>query len=349
MQLTNFASWIPSEKAQLQVAHAPFPKSGDDELVIQNHAIAINPVDWKIQSSGGFSLSYPAILGEDVAGEILEVGSNVRDQFRVGQRVIAHSLGLGKGSAYGGFQLFSVLKAATTSLIPDDVSFREGAVLPLSISTAAAGLYMKATLGLDYPETKSKMTRSSAKGKKTSTLLLWGGSTSVGSSVIQLASASGYAVTTTASPSNYDYSKTLGANFVLDYHNPDIVPILIALLKDANVVGAYDAVGSESTVRQCAAVLDALGGGKIASVGSAPNDLPKRVKIARIGSTGILNQEPEVAQKIWGEYVPAALDAGKLVPAPKALVAGKHLEDVQEGLDVQKKGVSARKVVITLR
>lgn len=345
-QLKNYAALLPSEKAQLKVVEVPFPECGDEELIIKNHVVAINPVDWKIQSSASrFNLTYPSILGEDVAGEVLTVGSNLKDKFQVGQRVMSHTMGLGLGPAYGGFQLYPVVIAATTSLIPDNIPYTEAAVLPLSISTAAAGLFMNATLGLDYPKINLK-TITSTKGAPT--LLVWGGSSSVGASVIQLASAAGYSVITTASPSNFKLCTALGAAHVLDYHNPDIVRKLINLLKDKVIVGVYDAIGSDETVHQNAAILHALGGGKIASVGIAPDDLPSGVTITRVGSTNIVTQEPEVAKEIWGRYVPAALKSAELVPSPKALIAGKGLNKIQRGLDRQKEGVSARKVEIVL-
>jgi NADPH:quinone reductase-like Zn-dependent oxidoreductase len=351
MELKNYAAWIPFEKGQLEMAEAPLPKCGSEELIIKNQVVAVNPVDWKIQFSGGYNQNYPMILGEDVAGEVLQVGSNVKDKFHIGQRVMAHTLGLAKGPAHGGFQVYPILTAATTSLIPADMSFTDAVVLPLSISTAAVGLFMNATLGLNYPETGLSHSRPSANSndiKDIPTLLLWGGSSSVGSSVIQLASAAGYAVITTASPSNYEYCKDLGAAYVLDYHRPDVVSDLISLMKGRIVVGSYDAIGSDTTVRQCAAVLHALGGGKIASVGSNPDDLFGDVTIIRIQSKNIDTQEPEVAKKVWGSYVPSALKSGKLVPSPKALVVGNGLGEVQKGLDRQKQGVSARKVEIIL-
>jgi NADPH:quinone reductase-like Zn-dependent oxidoreductase len=364
MQLVNYAAWIPAEKAPLEVATAPFPDIGGHEVIIKNRAVAVNPVDWKIQASGGFGLSYPAVLGEDVAGEVVEVGKKVKG-LKKGDRVIAHSLGLGNGSAYGGFQLYPRLKTETVAKIPDKLEFRHAAVLPLSISTAAAGLYLKATLGLDFPQLKSSQIPTSSSTvedgfslvelehdrKKKPALLLWGGSSSVGSSVVQLAVASDYDVVATASPANYSYVKSLGASLVLDYHNPDVVPILISLLKESGttIAGAYDAIGSDTTVRQSAAVLQALGGGTVASVGAAPGGLPKDVKVARIGSTNIVSQEGGVvAKKIWNEFVPAALEQGVLRPAPEELVVGSGLYFVQGGLDRQKQGVSARKVVITL-
>lgn len=341
----NFAAILPSPLAQLEVTSRPYPQCGDDEIIIKNHVVAINPVDWKIQSPMGrnFNLTYPVILGEDVAGEIVEVGSKSKSKFSVGDRVMAHPLGLGNGAAYGGFQLYPVLKVATVSKIPDSISFEEAAVLPLSISTAAAGLFMKSTLGLQYPAVDAE-TIQRVKG---STLLLWGCSSSVGSSVVQLAKAAGYSLITTASPANFEYCKALGADQVLDYHDTNIAEKLIALLKGKKLVGAYDAIGSDITVRQSATILHALGGGKIASVGLAP-EVFSDVEVCRVSSGNIVTQEPEVAGKIWGEFVPRALESGSLVARPEAFVAGKGLENIQAGLDRQKAGVSALKVEIVL-
>lgn len=361
MKYVNYAAWISSANSSLEVGTAPFPQPdglADDELIIKNKAVAINPVDWKIQSSpdNRFGLSYPYILGEDVAGEVIYAGNGVKHLFVKGDRVLAHSMGLDAGdAAYGGFQLYVKLKAITAAKIPDGLTFEEAAVLPLSVSTAAAGLYLTETLGLQLPRVPGSPDPIALDPSK-ETLLLWGGSSSVGSSVVQLAVASGYNVVATASPSNYGYVKSLGASLVLDYHNPDIVSILVQLLRQSDsstkkhkVVGAYDAIGTDITVRQTAAVLQALGGGKIASVGQAPTDVGGgKVEVTRVASTKIATQEPEVARTIWGEYVSAALKIGQLLPRPRELIIGKGLYYVQGGLDLNKKGVSAAKVVVAL-
>ncbi|KAG8165299.1 hypothetical protein KVR01_005574 [Diaporthe batatas] len=357
MRVVNYAAWIPSHGAELEVAEAPFPTIlDDDEVIIKNKAVAVNPVDWKIQSAPQpiFNIQYPFILGSDVAGEVVGVGEAARHRFKKGDRVIGHALGLSSGgAAQGGFQLYPKLKAATVSKIPDDIPFEQAAVLPLSISTAAAGLFLKETLGLPIPKPPSSSSIWGAKGagKKKETVLLWGGSSSVGSSVVQLAVAAGYDVIATASPSNYDYVKSLGAELVVDYHNPDIVPILAGLLRASGtrLAGAYDAIGSDATVRASAAVVSALGGGRVASVGVTPEDAGgDEVEVVRISAPSLVAGAPEVVRAVWGEYVPAALRAGTLVPRPRELVVGKGLYFVQRGLDANKAGVSAAKVVITL-
>lgn len=73
----------------LVVKEAPYPTPDADEMVVKNAAIAINPVDWKIQDYGLFIQKYPIILGTDVAGEIVEVGDNVKN-FKKGDHVVAY-------------------------------------------------------------------------------------------------------------------------------------------------------------------------------------------------------------------------------------------------------------------
>jgi NADPH:quinone reductase-like Zn-dependent oxidoreductase len=344
MQLKNEAAWLLTERApELEVVKAPFPECGDEDIIIKTHYVAINPVDWKIQASGGFGLKYPAILGEDVVGEVIEVG-NKQKKFRVGQRVVANAQGFEAGYAFAGFQLYPAVRKETVCSIPDDISFEDAVVIPLSISTASAGLYLKKALSLPLPDLKKDL---GALKENTKTLLLWGGSSSVGSSVIQLAAASGYHVITTASPSNYQYCKDLGARSVWDYHNPDVVTLLTSVLKGTKLAGAYDAIGSDTTVQQCASVLHNLGGGKVVSVVSSPK-VPDDVEVVRIQSSQIVTQEPDIAKGIWSKFIPAALKSGQYVPAPKPLLVGEGLETVQKGFDRQKEGVSARKIVIKL-
>lgn len=86
--MSNQAAWLKAPKATLEVDSAPEAKAGPGEVVIKNAHLAINPVDWKIQTYGPPSQTYPNILGKDIAGEVVEVGPDVT-RLRVGQRVIA--------------------------------------------------------------------------------------------------------------------------------------------------------------------------------------------------------------------------------------------------------------------
>jgi NADPH:quinone reductase-like Zn-dependent oxidoreductase len=112
-------------------------------------------------------------------------------------------------SSKGAIQAYTVLAAHMALPIPSTLSCESAAVLPLGLSTAAYGLFQKDYLALQYHSVPLNLT-----GKA---LLVWRGSTSVGSNAIQLAVAAGYEVITTASPKNFDYVKKLGASQVFDY------------------------------------------------------------------------------------------------------------------------------------
>ena len=88
--MSNQAAYLDAAGKEFRIADAPMPKAIADHVIIKNHAIAINPVDWKVQATGFFirENSWPVVLGCDVAGEIVEVGSDVKG-FKVGDRVAA--------------------------------------------------------------------------------------------------------------------------------------------------------------------------------------------------------------------------------------------------------------------
>ena len=58
--------------------------------------------------------------------------------------------------------------------------------------------------------------------------------------------------------------------------------------------------------------------------------------------------DEDLARAIWSDSLPQALADGSFVPKPDPLIAGEGLESIQRGMDMQRKGVSARKVVVTL-
>lgn len=85
----NQAAWFDGVNKPLAIRDADMPQPGPGELVIKNSAVAINPVDWKMQD--GFFLdqiALPFILGTDIAGVVHEVGSAVTN-FKKGDRVLA--------------------------------------------------------------------------------------------------------------------------------------------------------------------------------------------------------------------------------------------------------------------
>ncbi len=362
---TNTAAWLEAKHARLEVKPAPYTHPRENEIVVKNHAVAINPLDWINQVAGNIVsrwIKYPFVLGEDLAGEVIEVGKAVT-RFKVGDRVLGHAVGTDKNpntSAESAFQTYTVLLAHMAAPIPSTMAYESAAVLPLALSTAACGLFQKDQLALQYPSTAPEST-----GK---TLLVWGGSTSVGSNAIQLAVAAGYEVITTASPRNFDYVKKLGASQVFDYNSKTVVKAIIAAFQGKTLAGAL-AIGTGSAER-CADIVHACNGNKFISMASPSVSFTSGVTfrlILKLVSSNVLLQvkcrtrhirtkyvwgttlkENEVSKVIYEDFLPKALAEGRYVAAPEPYVIGTGLEYVQAGLDAQMKGVSAKKVVVSL-
>jgi NADPH:quinone reductase-like Zn-dependent oxidoreductase len=89
MSPKNVAAWaLRAQQRPLVVSNAPYTTPPRNHVVIKALDVAVNPIDWILQDDDLFHLTYPTVLGSDVAGEVAEVGDGVQD-FRIGERVIA--------------------------------------------------------------------------------------------------------------------------------------------------------------------------------------------------------------------------------------------------------------------
>ncbi len=269
---TNSAAWITEAKGKpLVVKEAPYSSPGPDEVLIKNSAVAVNPVDWKIQDYNFLIQKYPNILGTDVAGEVVEVGSNVSG-LNKGQRVIGHAFGLSTSDPkHGAFQQYTLVPSLVVAPIPSSMSFEQASVLPLAISTASVGLFEKRALGLQNPSMSPKSSGT--------TLLIWGGSSSVGSLAIQLAVAAGAEVITVASKQNFEYCKKLGATQVFDYSDKTVVDKLVESLRGKTMVGAYDAIGGTANGMVARVLSKCEGGKRIATVLEGKWEVPEGIEV----------------------------------------------------------------------
>ena len=91
------ALWLGRGGA-LRVGPAGAPSPAAHQILVRTEAVAINPVDWIVQTIGSLIyawLSRPAVLGEDVAGEVVAIGPGVT-RFHVGDRVLGLAVGTEK-------------------------------------------------------------------------------------------------------------------------------------------------------------------------------------------------------------------------------------------------------------
>lgn len=337
---SNTAAWLTAPKSKpFEVKDAPLGTPAENEILVRNHAVAINPVDGSMQTLGWFSFNYPTILGHDVAGEVVAVGPGVT-RFKQGDRVLGEPVGMvTKRNEENAFQAYTILKTNMASEIPDSISSESAAVIPTGCSTAASGLFQDEFLNLQFPtQPPQKPT-----GK---TVLIWGGASSVGCNAIQLAVAAGYEVLTTASPKNFELVKKLGASEVFDYKDPAVSDKLVNYFKGKTSAGALDCIGGDASIICMNVVHKSTGTKFVATVKSNLPNPPEGVAIKNVFAITI--KDNGVGKAVYEDFLPKALKAGTYVPAPEPLIAGKGLESVQGAVELQQKGVSAAKIVVSL-
>ena len=255
-------------------------------------------------------------------------------------------------AAEGAFQEYAIAKAVAVANIPDALSFERAAVLPLAISTAVVGLYTYNQLALPLPS----LSPPPPSGANAKVLLVWGGSSSVGATITQLAKASGFKVAATCSPRNNELVKSIGADWTFDYSSPAVASDIINALKDTEFLGAFNAIGGEESGNACVEIVASIDSPSnkrhIATVPPEPSIIREGVKVVPLGSAGTMfsdEKRRDTAIYIWQKYVPMALKSGALRALPDPLEAGEGLESVQGALDLLEKGVSAKKVVVKIQ
>ena len=335
---SNQAAYLTAKGASpLSVSDAPYTSPGADQVTVKNYAFAINPCDGLVQQTGMFVKQWPFILGCDVAGTIEEVGPNVT-HLKPGDRVLSSTQGVGGPPEQAGFQKYTLSSADVVSKIPDSLSFEQACVLPLSLLTAGTCFYLENHIGLALPSVDAK--------DQDAYVFVWGGSSSVGSTAIQLARGSGYKVITTSSPKNKAYCEELGAEKVFDYNSDTLVDEVVEYLEGKTLAGSLDSI-SKGTVEKVVQIARRTEGSKkimVTTPGTEkghPDDVQVKWMFAEMRGM-------KEAKVLFNEYVPKALATGQLMAKPEAMVVGKGLESLQAGINRQQEGVSAAKVVVSL-
>lgn len=249
----------------------------------------------------------------------------------------------------GAFALYTAILADKAAILPDTISFKDGVVLPMAIEAVVTALSLKVpgealpgvptpAPGLPFPSLDNSVSSANK------TLVVYGGSSSVGLTAIQLATAAGIHVIAITSARNSGLSKDAGAAEVFDYKDTSLVERVVEAVKATNngFTGILDAISTDETFPHDLAILEKLGGGHLACSHPPPKELPANVK------GGMFFGVNDIATPVWNDFVTPALASGKLQCLPKPTVVGKGLEFVDEALQKLKAGVSATKLVVEL-
>ena len=304
------------------------PTAGNDEVLIQVRAAALNPYDWHFMRGLPYlvriiaGLRKPKVvrLGFDVAGEVEAIGRNVT-RFKPGDAVFG---GCG-GALAGALAEYACATESALAMKPDNVTFEQAGSAPMAALTALQGLRDKGKI---------------QSGQK---VLVNGAAGGVGTFAVQIAKAFGAQVTGVCSTRNIEMVRSIGADQVIDYTREDFA-------KGAKRYDLIlDAVGNRS-LSDCKSVLAPKGilvmaGGQadpwmIGVVGRAL----RATALSRMGSqklVGMLTKASTQDLNVMREF----MEAGKVKPVIDRCY---RLSEVPEAIRYLEEGHARGKVVISL-
>lgn len=170
----------------LQLADAAVPRPGAGQVLLEVRSAGVNPVDWKIRRgylASVFPVAFPHIPGLEAAGTVVATGPGVT-AWAVGDDVY--------GPVPNSYAAYTLADVGRLAVKPAGLDWETASGLPVAAEAAYRALEaVKATAG--------------------ETILVNGASGAVGILAVQLATADGIRVVGTASESNHDFLRSIGA------------------------------------------------------------------------------------------------------------------------------------------
>lgn len=303
---------------KLKIADVSIPKPADHEIQIQTAYAAVNPVDWKIRE-GLFKthlpFEFPIILGWDVAGTVVALGTKVQN-FKIGDQVFAYCRK--PTIKWGTYAELVNVDADHVALKPKIMTFAEAASIPLAALTAWQALFEEGKL------------------KKNDIILIHAGAGGVGGFAIQLSKINGAVVCTTASQYNHVYVSKLGAGMAIDYTKHNFVE-KIKQKYPQGIDIVLDCVGGK-TLKDSLDVLKP--GGRVVSI---VEQIDPSQTLAKGVKGGFVFVRPD------GNHlreITKLINTGKMV-APN--IEEMRLEDVQKAQEKVRAGHTKGKIVLKVR
>ncbi|MCO4699949.1 zinc-binding dehydrogenase [Streptomyces sp. RO-S4] len=219
------------------------PDPGPGQVLVRVEATSVNPLD--VQTRRGDyqdQVALPAVIGNDVSGVVVETGPGA-DDFQPGDEVwYLAPIFAGQGT----YAQFHVVDQALVARKPAGLSHVEAAGLALVGMTVWEALVERARVRV---------------GER---VLVHGGAGGVGSVAIQLASALGAEVVTTARARDHEFVTELGADTAIDFSAGDYVPQVRAL---GGIDVVLDTVGGDTLARSPEVLADR---GRVVSIVDIP-------------------------------------------------------------------------------
>lgn len=330
------ASGVPTMKAVvhpcygkadvLRYEDVALPQPGDDEVLVEVRAVALNPLDWHYMTGtpyimrleSGFGRPKSDRLGVDFAGIVAAVGPGVT-RFKPGDEVL--------GSRFGAFAEYAVVAEGRAVVPkPSRLSFEQAAAVPVAAITALQGL------------------RDKGRVKAGDKVLINGASGGVGTYAVQIAKALGAEVTGVSSAGNVELVRSIGADHVIDYKREDFTQ------GERRYDVVIDMVGNRS-FREVARVLQPDGryvivGGPSDNrwLGALTAPLKAWLQSPFVEPTSTFFMAQTNADDM--HYLARLMEEGKVMPV---IDRAYPLEQVADAIDYLERGRARGKVVVVVQ
>lgn len=215
--------WQKSENPQdLKLITSDIPNLNDDQVLIENHAIGLNPVDWKLMAGFSDAWQYDQIPGVDGMGVVVAVGEKAQ-HIRIGARYTYHTDFRFNGS----YSHHTIVSAKALIAVPEQLSNETAAAFPCPGLTAWQALQKT-------PNPQGEIVLVNSAGG------------SVGGILSQLLVAAGAKVYATASEHHHNKLINRGVIAAFDYRNNNWREELTKRLGSQNIFAIYDTVNGDS-------------------------------------------------------------------------------------------------------
>ncbi|KAI0169420.1 GroES-like protein [Hypoxylon sp. FL1284] len=309
---------VITPEVKVNIIDSPIPKPNADQVLIKVHVSGSNPKDWKVPAWRQVTVNQ----GDDIAGVVQEVGSNVTE-FKPGDRVAAFHEMLSPNGSYGEY---AIAWQHTTFHIPQKTTFEEAAAIPLAAMTSAVGLYVH--LGLPQPWTPAT---------EPIPLIIYGAASSVGAYAIQFAQKSNiHPLICVAGNSQAFVEKLIDrskGDVIVDYRAGDdaVVEALKKAAGGSKLLYAMDAISEKNSYVNMHKVL--AEGSKITLVLPPSQEHEVPPYITQSGTmVGSVHAEHKDFGFVCFRYIARGLQEGWFKPQPHEVVPG-GLGGIQTGLE----------------
>ncbi|KAK0233951.1 chaperonin 10-like protein [Armillaria fumosa] len=367
--MTTHVAIAAIAKGHLDEIRVPTEKPQQGEILLKAEYASLTAFDTYVTDLGFATDTFPALLGFNAAGTVVELGPGV-DDLKVGDRVTAFAYQGSRSKAMQEYSIQSrtvcakVLSVQSFQVMPDSLPLAAAATIPDNFVTSFHTLFNELDLLVPKAFPSLEPPLSSAP------ILIYGAGSTSGQYAIQLLHAAGYKnIIVTASLKHHVYLASLGATATIDYRSPSLAEdVAKAAGGDGKVVLAMDCITVQGTIAKVAKVISQTGtvalllpvkeGDNVRGEGDAPMhfEIPegrspflKSVNVRGV-RTFLYQENAFQKENVMPKILPQLLEKGIIQPNRVHLLdQGTFKERVAVGLDLLRHNkVSGEKLVVKI-